>query len=158
MPCTPSSDAERWEMRAREMFSRRRLQSTSTLAVAVEADFVARILPSLPLPIVRKIHRVESFESTTRINRATPDMKHLKLLLTLSIAALVGCASTSDIDMTKVESNCGQGCTRTYSECLGKFTFFPIQAQHQCTDAMRLCANSCPVRSPQSTSSVLTPR
>jgi len=88
-------------------------------------------------------------------------MKHLTPRLTLSIAALVGlfgCASTADIDMTKVESNCGQGCTRTYSECLGKFTFFPIQAQHQCTDAMRLCANSCPVRSPQSTSSVLTPR
>lgn len=61
-------------------------------------------------------------------------------------SATVGCASTSDIDLSKVESKCGQQCSANYSECLGKFTFFPIQAQHQCTDALRLCAQACPAR------------
>jgi hypothetical protein len=59
---------------------------------------------------------------------------------------LAGCASTSDIDLSKVESTCGQACSARYSECVSKFTFFPIQVQHQCTDALRLCAQSCPSR------------
>lgn len=68
-----------------------------------------------------------------------------KLLATTALL-LAGCASTSSIDMTKVESKCGQTCSASYSECLGKFTFFPIMAQNQCTDAMKLCAQSCPPR------------
>lgn len=59
---------------------------------------------------------------------------------------LAGCASTSNIDLSKVESACGQTCSANYSECLSKFTFFPLQAQHQCTDALKLCAQSCPPR------------
>jgi len=68
------------------------------------------------------------------------------LWLPLLLWALAGCASTSDIDLSKVETSCGQTCSKSYSECLGKFTFFPIQLQHQCTDALRLCAQSCPPR------------
>lgn len=69
-----------------------------------------------------------------------------RILLAVALCAIAGCASTSGIDMTKVDSKCGQTCSANYSECLGKFTFFPIQAQHQCTDAMKLCAQSCPAR------------
>jgi hypothetical protein len=70
----------------------------------------------------------------------------MRTFLAACIMALAGCASTADIDMSKYESTCGQLCTKNYSECLSKFTFFPIQAQHQCTDSLRLCAASCPER------------
>lgn len=68
-----------------------------------------------------------------------------RFILTAAVF-LTGCASTADIDTSKVESQCAQRCSATYSECLGKFTFFPIQMQHQCTDAMRLCVKGCPER------------
>jgi hypothetical protein len=69
-----------------------------------------------------------------------------RTLAVLFLLALSACASTADIDLGKVDSACGQGCSKNYSECLGNFTFFPIQAQHQCTDALRLCAQACPPR------------
>ena len=59
---------------------------------------------------------------------------------------LAACASTKDIDLSKVESKCGQTCSANYSECLSRFTFFPLQGQHQCTTAMKLCAQACPAR------------
>lgn len=59
---------------------------------------------------------------------------------------LTGCASTSDIDLSKVESKCGQQCSANYSQCVGGFSFFPIHTQHVCTDSMRMCAQSCPAR------------
>lgn len=70
----------------------------------------------------------------------------MRPILVLVVCLLAGCASTKDIDLSKVESRCGQQCSANYSECVGKFTFFPIQTQNQCTDAMRLCAQSCPAR------------
>jgi hypothetical protein len=59
---------------------------------------------------------------------------------------LAGCASVADIDTSKMDPACAQSCTTNYSECLGKFTLFPLMAQHQCTDAMHLCAAACPAR------------
>lgn len=59
---------------------------------------------------------------------------------------LAGCASVSDIDTSKADPDCAHSCTANYSECLGKFTLFPIEAQHQCTDAMQLCVKACPAR------------
>ncbi|MFL9899256.1 SHOCT domain-containing protein [Paraburkholderia fungorum] len=70
----------------------------------------------------------------------------MKKTLLLSLLLLAGCASVADIDTSKLDTTCAQSCTANYSECLGKFTLFPIQAQHQCTDAMHLCANACPQR------------
>ena len=71
-------------------------------------------------------------------------MKYLTAIaLTLSLAA---CASTKGVDLSKVESKCGQQCTANYSDCLSRFTFFPLQLQHQCTTALKLCAQSCPPR------------
>lgn len=72
----------------------------------------------------------------------------LLVLVSSILIILLGCASTSDIDLSKVERSYGQTCTKTYSEYLGKFTLFPIQTQQQCTDALRLCAQSCPARAP----------
>lgn len=74
----------------------------------------------------------------------------MKTGLLLASALLTGCASTADIDLSKVESTCGQACTANYSSCLSGFTMFPIQRQHECTSALRLCAQSCPAR-PDST-------
>ena len=68
-----------------------------------------------------------------------------KTLLLLTVL-LAGCASTADIDTNKVDSDCAHSCSANYSECLGKFTLFPLMAQHQCTDAMRLCVQACPAR------------
>lgn len=70
----------------------------------------------------------------------------MKAILLPGILVLAGCASTKDIDLSKVESTCGQTCSANYSECVGKFTFFPIMVQRECTAAMRLCAQSCPPR------------
>jgi len=62
---------------------------------------------------------------------------------------LVGCASTADIDTSKADPACAQTCTANYSQCLGQFTLFPIQAQNQCTDALRLCVRTCPAKASQ---------
>ncbi|MFM0062937.1 SHOCT domain-containing protein [Paraburkholderia aspalathi] len=70
-------------------------------------------------------------------------MKKTLLLLTVLLA---GCASTAAIDTSKVDSDCAHSCSANYSECLGKFTLFPLMAQHQCTDAMKLCVQACPAR------------
>ena len=70
----------------------------------------------------------------------------VSVVIGVLLLTLAGCASTSDIDLSKVDSACGQQCAKTYSECVGQFTFFPIQMQHQCTDALRLCAQTCPLR------------
>lgn len=70
----------------------------------------------------------------------------MKLALLLLALCVTGCASVADIDTSKMDATCAQSCTANYSTCLGKFTLFPIQAQHQCTAAMHLCANACPQR------------
>jgi hypothetical protein len=66
--------------------------------------------------------------------------------IAIVLIVLGGCESTSDIDLSKAEPQCALTCSTTYSSCLSRFTFFPIQAQHQCTDALRICAQACPPR------------
>lgn len=68
------------------------------------------------------------------------------LALMMLLAEFSGCASTKDIDLSKVEPACGQACSNNYSACLARFTIFPIERQHECTAALRLCAQSCPAR------------
>lgn len=70
-------------------------------------------------------------------------MRSASLLVFLMLAA---CASTSDIDLSKVETTCAQSCSSNYSSCISRFTFFPIHAQNVCADSLRLCAQSCPPR------------
>lgn len=59
---------------------------------------------------------------------------------------LGGCASTADIDFSKADNACLQQCNKGYSDCMTPFTFFPIQTQHQCTDVLRVCVKTCPVK------------
>lgn len=73
-----------------------------------------------------------------------------KIFVVTLAVALAGCASTKNIDLSKVEPQCGQSCSAHYSDCVSKFTFFPLETQHQCTDALRLCAQSCPARTASS--------
>jgi hypothetical protein len=79
-------------------------------------------------------------------NRSPRETLTRLLARVLILACLGACATTSDIDLSKVESKCGQQCSASYSECVSKFSFFPIHEQHVCTDALRLCAQSCPAR------------
>ena len=72
----------------------------------------------------------------------------MRLISILALITIVGCASTKDIDLSHVDSACGQTCSANYGECLGKFSMTPIMAQHGCVDALRLCAQSCPPRAP----------
>ncbi len=61
------------------------------------------------------------------------------------IFVLVGCASTSDIDLSKLETNCAHDCTKTYSNCVSNYTVNShVLLQRACTDALRLCAQTCP--------------
>ena len=77
---------------------------------------------------------------------ATEEPKIKTIIVGSTLLLLAACASTKDIDLSKVESHCGQTCSANYSECLSRFTFFPLQGQHQCTAAMKLCAQACPAR------------
>ena len=71
----------------------------------------------------------------------------MRLIATLTASlCLAACASTSGIDLSKVEPQCGQNCSANYSTCVSKFTIFPLEVQHQCTTALKLCAQSCPAR------------
>lgn len=74
-----------------------------------------------------------------------------KTFVVLSLISFIsglatGCASTSDIDTSKYDQACAQPCSHNYSACVSRFTFFPIQVQHQCTDAYKLCVQGCPER------------
>jgi hypothetical protein len=64
------------------------------------------------------------------------------------LMTVAGCASTKNVDLSRVDSQCGQTCSANYSTCVSKFTFFPLETQHQCTDALKLCAQACPPRAP----------
>ncbi|WP_168794459.1 SHOCT domain-containing protein [Paraburkholderia aromaticivorans] len=81
----------------------------------------------------------------------------MKKTLLLAAMLLTGCASVSDIHTSKADPDCAHSCSANYSECLGKFTLFPIQAQHQCTDALRLCVAACPARGSVAASPVSNP-
>lgn len=70
----------------------------------------------------------------------------MRVSIVVAMAFMAGCASTKDIDLSKVDSACGQTCSTSYSSCLSGFTMFPIQRQHECTSALRLCAQACPAR------------
>jgi hypothetical protein len=72
----------------------------------------------------------------------------MRTLVLGTMILLAGCASTKDIDLSKVESACGQTCATSYSSCLSGFSMFPIQRQRECTNALRICANACPARAP----------
>ncbi len=67
-------------------------------------------------------------------------------ILSAGLCVLGGCASTADIDLSKLEQGCAQTCSTNYSQCLAQFTIFPVQAQRQCVDALRLCTQTCPRR------------
>lgn len=69
----------------------------------------------------------------------------MTFVLALTIA-LAGCASTANIDLSKVESSCGQTCSKNYSDCMGQFSVFPIRQYNSCAEGLRLCAQSCPAR------------
>jgi hypothetical protein len=81
----------------------------------------------------------------------------MKKTLLLTVMLLTGCASVSDIDTSKADPDCAHSCAANYSECLGKFTLFPLMAQHQCTDAMHLCVEACPTRGSVAASPVSNP-
>ncbi len=66
--------------------------------------------------------------------------------LTLVALALAGCASNPNVDLSKVETTCGQKCAADYSTCSGKFSLTPIYTQSSCSEALRLCAQACPPR------------
>lgn len=65
----------------------------------------------------------------------------------LLVTVLSGCASTNDIDLSGKDSVCGQTCTTNYTSCVNVSSWFPIQQQHECADALRKCAQTCPSRS-----------
>lgn len=62
----------------------------------------------------------------------------------VAFVLLAGCASTKDIHLDRLEPTCAHSCSTTYSDCLSKFSLFPIERQNECTDALKLCADSCP--------------
>lgn len=73
-------------------------------------------------------------------------MTYARLISLLVATLLFGCASTADIDVSKVDSTCGQTCSANYSSCGQQFTIVPIMQQNQCVDALRMCVRSCPAR------------
>lgn len=70
-------------------------------------------------------------------------MKHA---IPAALLILAGCANTPNVDLSKVETTCGQKCAASYSECSGKFSLTPIYTQSACSSALQVCAQSCPPR------------
>ena len=77
----------------------------------------------------------------------------LLLLGLVILAALVGCASPNEVDLSKSEPNCAQKCSANFSTCLSAFTIFPIQQNNQCVDGLRSCASACPAKGSATTGS-----
>ncbi len=75
---------------------------------------------------------------------------HKVLSLLLLVVSVSGCASPSDIDLSKAEPACGKDCSTNYSQCVGKFTLFPAIHKSDCADALKLCAQACPARGEKS--------
>lgn len=73
-------------------------------------------------------------------------MKIRTILLLAAALSFSGCVSTADVDLSKVETGCGQTCSANYSSCTGRFSFTPLLQQSGCADAFRACAKSCPAR------------
>ena len=74
-------------------------------------------------------------------------MRRLTSLLLVAVV-VAGCASTKDVDLSKVEPQCGQKCAASYQECTNRpgFILFPIEVHNQCVGSLKLCASACPAR------------
>ncbi len=64
----------------------------------------------------------------------------------LLVAAVSGCANAPNVDLSNVETTCGQRCAANYSECSSRFSLTPIYTQSACSNALQVCAQSCPAR------------
>jgi hypothetical protein len=69
-----------------------------------------------------------------------------KLAICIISAAIAGCASPSDVDVSKVDSDCAQKCSANHSTCLSAFTLFPIMQNNQCVDSLKTCVQTCPAK------------
>jgi hypothetical protein len=93
------------------------------------------------------------FGRTCNMGRTYPrDIRKDGMTRSASIVAIVfalaGCASTKDVDLSKLEPQCGQKCAASYQECTNRpgFILFPIEVHNQCVGSLKLCASACPAR------------
>ncbi len=73
----------------------------------------------------------------------------LGAVLILGAVALTGCAySIKDIDVTKVEPECGRQCTTTYSSCVqgGPIIGSKMETLRACREAYAACVQTCPAK------------
>lgn len=71
--------------------------------------------------------------------------KKLSWFFALALLAIsCGCASIPDL--SDKDGDCVHQCSASYSQCLSGPSFFPIQRQHECTSALKLCGSSCPAK------------
>ena len=75
-------------------------------------------------------------------NRKEVLMKAVSLVVLIML--LSGCVSIRDF--SDKDGTCVRECSTTYSECLSKFTLFPILHKNDCTSALNVCGSACPVK------------
>lgn len=65
--------------------------------------------------------------------------------LLVACAALEGCVSISDVDMSKAEPSCARECTGRYSMCISAPAIgTPTALFYQCKQALSACVGTCP--------------
>jgi len=72
--------------------------------------------------------------------------RYIVLTAVVSLA-LTACASVPDL--SDKDGPCVRECSASYSQCLSKFSLFPIERQNECTSALKVCGYSCPAKKPQ---------
>ncbi|MEZ2349451.1 SHOCT domain-containing protein [Caballeronia sp. RCC_10] len=89
------------------------------------------------------------------------DGKRMKyLVLAGLVAALGGCVSAPELDLTNVDHACSQRCSSEYSRCTTGFKLFPLVEQAHCNESLKVCVSTCgpsqPVSASASSSQKLT--
>lgn len=68
-----------------------------------------------------------------------------RALCLITTAALVGCVSVADVDVTKYEPTCARTCSVAHSQCVAS----PMSGgtiHRQCKESLILCLQTCPPR------------
>ena len=71
-------------------------------------------------------------------------MRSVYASIVVATLLVSGCASVPDL--SGKDGACVRECSTAYSQCLSKFSIFPLERQHECTSSLQLCGDSCPAK------------
>jgi len=75
----------------------------------------------------------------------------------LTMLALAGCQSISDIDLSAKDPDCTQVCLSRHQLCDSRITLMPIRKHNDCADNLRYCVQDCPAKGAAKPASDIVP-